>query len=156
MRFQRLSEGVEGQSGPPYSPGGRSDSTHAKTYFSKIQGGLPFWYRLTSVVPDKGPLNGCVSLRMKSVVRSSARRIYCVLVWFGEMELRGCVAELSYTTSNSAYGTDWQKGEYLRASFTQSTPYKGLPTDPQAQQCHACSTYTVTQKQLTVFCVRLF
>jgi len=22
---------------------------------------LPFWYRLTRVVPDKGPLNGCVS-----------------------------------------------------------------------------------------------
>jgi len=21
---------------------------------------LPFWYRLTQVVPDKGPLNGCV------------------------------------------------------------------------------------------------
>jgi len=28
--------------------------------FSKIQIDLPFWYRLTSVVPDKGPLNGCV------------------------------------------------------------------------------------------------
>ena len=28
--------------------------------FSKIQIGLPFWYRLTQVVPDKGPLNGCV------------------------------------------------------------------------------------------------
>jgi len=28
--------------------------------FSKIQTGLPFWYRLTQVVPDKGPLNGCV------------------------------------------------------------------------------------------------
>ena len=28
--------------------------------FSKIQIGLPFWYRLTRVVPDKGPLNGCV------------------------------------------------------------------------------------------------
>ena len=27
---------------------------------SKIQIGLPFWYRLTRVVPDKGPLNGCV------------------------------------------------------------------------------------------------
>jgi len=26
--------------------------------FSKIQIGLPFWYRLTRVVPDKGPLNG--------------------------------------------------------------------------------------------------
>jgi len=28
--------------------------------FSKIQTGLPLWYRLTWVVPDKGPLNGCV------------------------------------------------------------------------------------------------
>ena len=29
--------------------------------FSKIQFGLPFWYRLTRVVPEKGPLNGvCV------------------------------------------------------------------------------------------------
>jgi len=26
----------------------------------KIQIGLPFWYRLTRVVPDTGPLNGCV------------------------------------------------------------------------------------------------
>jgi len=28
--------------------------------FSKIQIGLPFWYRLTQIVPEKGPLNGCV------------------------------------------------------------------------------------------------
>ena len=28
--------------------------------FSKIQIFLPFWYRLTRVVPEKGPLNGCV------------------------------------------------------------------------------------------------
>jgi len=28
--------------------------------FSEIQIGLPFWYRLTRVVLDKGPLNGCV------------------------------------------------------------------------------------------------
>ena len=30
--------------------------------FTKIQIGLvlPFWYRLTRVVPDKGPLNRCV------------------------------------------------------------------------------------------------
>jgi len=30
--------------------------------FSKIQIGFTFWYRLTRVVPDKGPLNGCVCL----------------------------------------------------------------------------------------------
>jgi len=28
--------------------------------FSKIQIGFPFWYRLTRVVLDKGPLNRCV------------------------------------------------------------------------------------------------
>ena len=28
--------------------------------FSKIQIGIPFWYQLTQVVPEKGPLNGCV------------------------------------------------------------------------------------------------
>jgi len=28
--------------------------------FSKIQIGLPFWYRLARVVPDKEPLNECV------------------------------------------------------------------------------------------------
>ena len=28
--------------------------------FSKIQIGLPFWYRLTRVVLNKGPLNVCV------------------------------------------------------------------------------------------------
>jgi len=28
--------------------------------FSKIQIGFTFWYRLTWVVPEKGPLNGCV------------------------------------------------------------------------------------------------
>jgi len=27
--------------------------------FSKIQIGLPFWYRLTQIVLDNGPLNGC-------------------------------------------------------------------------------------------------
>jgi len=30
--------------------------------FSKIQIGLLFWYRLTWVVPEKGPLNGCVCM----------------------------------------------------------------------------------------------
>ena len=34
------------------------------TYFSKIQIGLPFWYRLTWVVPEKGPLNGYVCMRV--------------------------------------------------------------------------------------------
>ena len=32
--------------------------------FGKIQMVLPFWYRLTRVVLDKGPLNGCMYVCM--------------------------------------------------------------------------------------------
>ena len=39
--------------------------------FSKIQIGLPSWYRLTRVVLEKGPLNGCV----------------CVCVWDQSLKL---------------------------------------------------------------------
>jgi len=45
--------------------------------FSKIQIGLPFWYRLTRVVPEKGPLNGCVlDLEIDRVDRL-IRSIFC-------------------------------------------------------------------------------
>ena len=39
--------------------------------FSKIQIGLPFWYRLTWVVPEKGPLNVCVCGGLGTVVGKS-------------------------------------------------------------------------------------
>jgi len=32
--------------------------------FSKIQIVLPFWYRLTQVFPEKGPLNVCACVRV--------------------------------------------------------------------------------------------
>ena len=35
--------------------------------FSKIPIGFTFWYRITRVVPDKGPLNGCVLSRTTRV-----------------------------------------------------------------------------------------
>ena len=42
--------------------------------FSKIQIGFSFWYRLTRVVPDKGPLNGCVCVCVC---------VFQCLVWLG-------------------------------------------------------------------------
>jgi len=33
---------------------------------------LPFWYRLTWVVPEKGPLNGCVCVSLCSVAVAAA------------------------------------------------------------------------------------
>ena len=43
--------------------------------FSKIQIGLPFWYRLTRVDPEKGPLNVCVCVRVHACVRA------CVIMY---------------------------------------------------------------------------
>ena len=37
--------------------------------FSKIQVLLPFWYRPTRVVLDKGPLNVCVCVCVRACVR---------------------------------------------------------------------------------------
>ena len=39
---------------------------------------LPFWYRLTRVVLDKGPLNGCVCvlLHYTFVIQSAGERIF--------------------------------------------------------------------------------
>jgi len=36
--------------------------------FSEIQIGFTFWYRLTWVVPGKGPLNGCVYAVIKKTL----------------------------------------------------------------------------------------
>ena len=56
--------------------------------FSKIQIGLPFWYRLTRVVLDKGPLNVCVTcvilsvpflLSSRPILSSPFSRLHCFL-----------------------------------------------------------------------------
>ena len=40
---------------------------------------LPFWYWLTWVVPDKGPLNGCACVHVHVRVRVRARVCVCVV-----------------------------------------------------------------------------
>jgi len=51
--------------------------------FSKIEIGLTFRYRLTWVVPKKGPLNVCVCVCVRACVRvcvcvyQSSERIFC-------------------------------------------------------------------------------
>ena len=48
--------------------------------FSKIQIGLPFWYRLTRVVPDKGPLNGCVSVCVRAYQTGKALLVFILIL----------------------------------------------------------------------------
>ena len=43
---------------------------------------LPFWYRPTWVVPEKGPLNGCVCVSYKFTTESTSERIWkLVNIW---------------------------------------------------------------------------
>jgi len=48
--------------------------------FSKIQMVSPFWYRLTRVVPDKGPLNRCVCCHhiVKVLVAAAVMFSWCI------------------------------------------------------------------------------
>ena len=44
-------------------------AVHTVSCISKIRIGLPFWYQLTRVVPDKEPLNGCVCVCVLPTLR---------------------------------------------------------------------------------------
>jgi len=50
--------------------------------FSKIQVGLPFWYRLMWVVPEKGPLIGCVCVYLYKMYDALQCSVGEVSVWF--------------------------------------------------------------------------
>ena len=83
--------------------------------FSKIQiGFLPFWYRLTRVVPDKGPLNGCVCVRICVKMYSQYSRMgreMRVMFYSGRMLPR----ELTRRTT---------RGYYTQPAITACTIYK--------------------------------
>ena len=58
-----------------YSPG--DAVTHSLFASTKSRSVLPLWYRLTRVVPDKGPLNGCVYMPSKTQPQTSFVRALC-------------------------------------------------------------------------------
>jgi len=49
--------------------------------FSKIQIGFPFWYRLTWVLPEKGPLNARARVCVCACVRACVRACVCVCAY---------------------------------------------------------------------------
>jgi len=51
---------------------------------NNIQIGFTFWYRLTWVVPDKGPLNGCVCVCVLSGKYRDVNVFFIVMTIFGD------------------------------------------------------------------------
>jgi len=92
-------------------------ATHSLTVscFSKIQIGLPFWYRLTWVVPEKeGPLNVCVCV--------------CVCVC-----VRACVCVCVLYASKYLFNVE---SEVTRAFVTTSTPVLSTPVGTATSTSH--------------------
>ena len=65
---------------------GPADATATQLFLASVKSRLilPFWYRLTWVVPRKGPLNGCVCPWKRSVrLRLSPSRCVARVCWSG-------------------------------------------------------------------------
>ena len=76
---------------------------------------LPFWYRLTWVVPDKGPLNGCVCM--------------CVTLSF---LLPTCTTLCAHVGSHNASETNVTHTATLQTRTTPPPPFYGLFTGQPA------------------------
>ena len=74
---------------------------------------LPFWYRLTWVVPDRGPLNGCVCAVLCDIGtftgRSTRYRCCCWKLWQFTHHLHRCNAVVTNISSSSVGETcEWE------------------------------------------------
>ena len=114
---------------------------------------LPFWYRLTWVVPEKGPLNGCVCV----CVRACVRACVCVCVWGGMTHVewvlrwRGC--RLGADASREA--RSWRWTDLCRATSPSSWPFHGSPWSPAdprppgTRRLQTTTTHYYTQSEVT-------
>jgi len=82
---------------------------------------LPFWYQLTHVVTEKGPLNGCVCVRacMRACVLLMWFNVYMIKIQLKPNELYDTLLVLfcgckwsSCLEVLSAAGGGWPKGEF--------------------------------------------
>ena len=110
--------------------------------FIKIHIGLPFWYRLTRVVPDKGPLNGCVRVFANicnyihidywHCRHSVQNRVYVTVVGFVCMSVCPATAAgllLSAQRAGNAAGAGTQQQQRRRSTALRR----------QCGQCHVDS-----------------
>jgi len=80
--------------------------------FSKIQMVLPFWCRLTRIVPDKGPLNGCVCVYVVSGGPASDP---------GRLSSSDVTVNVTVLASNNPYGVYIFANDSQRASIAEDS-----------------------------------
>ena len=87
--------------------------------FSKIKMVLPFWYRPSRVVPDKGPLNGC----MLATIRCSGSVCSCASAVLAMWATVDCSC-LSVSLSRAGFKRRGELGSCPAASTTKGLPQK--------------------------------
>jgi len=101
---------------------------------------LPFWYRLTRVVPEKGPLNVCVCVRacVRACVRSFVRS-FVRCRWYHEMLILSVKLLSVYTVGAQMpmpnYPTPGGAGAY-RPPGSYPPPYTAGGPPSQPSQIH--------------------
>ena len=130
--------------------------------FSKIQIGLPFWYRLTWVVPEKGPLNVyvCVYISAANLAFSA------VIFWTACMNMSHIITvflqhfppwcSLESTTMETASVHQCTAGEeQFSLEMSWSAMYSAISDDATSRQWHQkvdpmfakCSSSPINQFQ---------
>jgi len=95
--------------------------------FSKNRLVLPFRYRLTRVVPEKGPLNGCVCVCVRACVRACV--CVCYRQIYNEAGLIGLFRRIQRTCRSFMYQTLVELVPYrTRPTRTESAPIWSSPT----------------------------
>ena len=102
---------------------------------------LPFWYRLTRVVPGKGPLNGCVCVSWQRgemrwrTVRSRSSEWWCLRgrcsrAWWRTWR---CRARRVARTCRTLAGCCWTAGQRTTNHTAGTSP--APPTERRYDQC---------------------
>ena len=103
---------------------------------------LPFWYRLTRVVLDKGPLNGCVYYYL------------LLLLFWTPMHWSRWTVWVVRATPCRAWLTDWQPADAAGASCQSSVAHRpvrrpAVPADDQGSSAPSRSSHWHTRHRTT-------
>ena len=116
-----------------------------------------FWYRPTRVVPDQGPLNGCVCVRVRACVRACVCVCVCVSMLHVRLSLAGRICRLGCANKVAAFIAPFTKNLAYATNILGSLILFG-PTGgalQQGQNLHSGKNIKMLRGRLVHVCTAL-